>query len=239
MATAHIDVPAIYTSMQGVMEGLKNVPRNGVMSFGQGARATSYNYLRADDVQEAINPLLTANQIVLASKYSITEGERNDRAYIYVHLTLEYISAVDGSKFPEVKAVGEAIAGDDKSINKALTQAIKNAHRATFQFASGEEDSDSAPAPSAPAAKKPAQSKLDQAKRVSKSTATSGPKPAPKEGSDKEQIEAIKQKIRDELITTKKIANKDVLETVALIKKDQGLGESPELYQAVYEHLKA
>lgn len=235
MATAHIEVPTIYTSMQGVMEGLKNVPRNGVMSFGQGARATSYNYLRADDVQEAINPLLSENKIVLSPKYSVTQGERSGRDYIYVHLSLEYISSIDGSKFPTVEAVGEAIAGDDKSINKALTQAIKNAHRATFQFASGEEDSDSAPA--APATKKPAQGKLEKAKSATRTPAKAAPKD---EGmSDKEQIEAIKQKIRDELITPGKVTNKNVLETVSLIKKDRNLGDVPELYQAVYEHLKA
>lgn len=177
MATAVIEnnLPAIYPAMQRVMAGIANIPKTGEMKFG----ATNYKYLKADDVQEKLNPLLTENNVVVASQYDVTEGQRGNRDYVYVTLTLTYISAEDGSHYPSVQAVGEAIAGDDKSINKALTQAIKNAHRTTFQFASGEPDPDDyAGAPETKST--PAQRQIQKAKAAPK---TQAPKPTAKDES--------------------------------------------------------
>lgn len=159
------ETKAIYTSILEVQKGLANVPKNGEMKFG----ATSYKYLKADDVQEALNPLLSSNNIVVNAQYTTRDVEKGNRQWVYVDLDLTYISALDGSEFPVVKATGESIAGDDKSVNKALTQAIKNAHRATFQFASGEPEPDMLPPGAAPAttnapAKSPTAAKLDKAR---------------------------------------------------------------------------
>jgi hypothetical protein len=156
-------VPAIYAAMHKVMQGVANIPKSGEMKFG----ATNYKYLRADDVQEKLNPLLTENGIVVNAQYTVRDAEKGNRHWVYVDLDLSYISTEDGSVFPVVKATGESIAGDDKSVNKALTQAIKNAHRATFQFASGEpEPDDLPPGTQAPATPRttPAQAKVDRAK---------------------------------------------------------------------------
>lgn len=134
------NVPAIYGQLRQVMIGLANIPKNGDMSFG----ATKYKYLRADDVQEKLNPLLTEHGIIVKSDYDVetlNRGRGEGAPFVYVNLTLTYISVEDGSTL-EVTAVGESAASDDKSINKALTQAIKNTHRATFQFASGEPEPD-------------------------------------------------------------------------------------------------
>lgn len=160
------DTKEIYASILAVQKGLANIPKNGEMKFG----ATSYNYLKADDVQEALNPLLSANNIVVNAQYTTRDAEKGNRQWVYVDLKLTYISALDGSQFPVVKATGESIAGDDKSVNKALTQAIKNAHRATFQFASGEPEPDMVPPGTSPAttsapAKSPTAAKLDKARK--------------------------------------------------------------------------
>lgn len=155
-------VPAIYAAMHKVMQGVANIPKSGEMKFG----ATNYKYLRADDVQERLNPLLTENGIVVSAQYTVRDTEKGNRHWVYVDLDLTYISVEDGSQFPVVKATGESIAGDDKSVNKSLTQAIKNAHRATFQFASGEpEPDDVAPGQQASApVQTPAQRKVEAAK---------------------------------------------------------------------------
>ncbi len=151
-------VPAIYAAMHKVMQGVANIPKSGEMKFG----ATNYKYLRADDVQEKLNPLLTENGIVVSAQYTVRDTEKGNRHWVYVDLDLTYISTEDGSAFPTIKATGESIAGDDKSVNKALTQAIKNAHRAAFQFASGEpEPDDVAPGQQASApAQTPAQRRI-------------------------------------------------------------------------------
>lgn len=146
--------PAVYGSLLKVMEGLKAIPKNGKMEFGN----TRYDYLRADDVQERINPLLIENNLIVRSEYDtrqINRGRGEGVAFVEVSLALTYISTVDGSELT-VTAVGESQGTDDKSVNKALTQAIKNSHRAQFQFASGEKEPDDYPGvreePATPAA---------------------------------------------------------------------------------------
>lgn len=146
MASAKIEAteaPKIYAALGKVQAGLASIPKNGVMKFGN----TSYEYLKADDVQDRLNPLLTENKIIVQADYTVetlSRGRGEGAPYVYVHLTLTYVHQEDGSTFP-VSGVGESAATDDKSINKALTQAIKNLHRATFQFASGEREPDDTP----------------------------------------------------------------------------------------------
>jgi len=120
-----VETKAIYAALSKVQAGLANVPKNGEMKFG----ATSYKYLKADDVQEAINPLLNDNGVIVRPEYTVetlTRGRGEGSPYVYVHLSLTYVAVADGSEFT-IRAVGESAATDDKSINKALTQAIKNA----------------------------------------------------------------------------------------------------------------
>jgi ERF superfamily len=162
-----VKVPAIYGAIANVQAGLANIPKNGVMKFG----ATSYTYLKADDVQEAINPLLNSHGVIVRPEYTVetlTRGRGEGAPYVYVSLALTYVAVEDGSEFT-VRSVGESAATDDKSINKALTQAIKNAHRVTFQFASGEPEPDDVPAVSSPAVprKSVAEQKIDAARSSS------------------------------------------------------------------------
>lgn len=157
---------AIYKALGNVMEGIGNIPKTGVMKFGN----TSYNYLRADDVQERLNPLLRENNIIVQPKYEYSQTSRSVRAgndgidFVLVTLHMTYISTIDGSAIEYGPFVGEAQGGDDKSINKALTQALKNANRIIFQFASGEQEPDDV----APQAQKPEPKALAGAKRLPK-----------------------------------------------------------------------
>lgn len=155
------ETKAIYGALLAVQKGLASIPKNGEMKFG----GTAYNYLKADDVQEKINPLLSDNGIIVQSAYSVDSLEKGNRHWLYVNLGLTYIAVEDGSNLT-VQSVGESIAGDDKSINKALTQAIKNAHRSQFQFASGEaEPDDYVPSAGGSAPKQsPAARKIEAAK---------------------------------------------------------------------------
>src|SRR5690606_11237249 len=195
----HGDVPAIYASLLEVQKGISNIPKNGEMKFG----ATNYKFLRAEDVQEKINPLLSENNIVTSAQYEVRESVRGNRDYLYVDLALTYISTIDGSKFPPVLATGEAIAGDDKSINKALTGAIKAAHRATFQFSTGDvTDADGAGERATSAT--PAQRAVDNARKPAAKATT---KPATKSEQRvasvaSKSISNAKEKIRKEWIDT-------------------------------------
>lgn len=156
------DTKAIYPALLEVQKGLASIPKTGEMKFG----GTNYNYLKADDVQEKINPLLTKHGIIVQSHYTVDSLEKGSRHWVYVNLGLTYIATADGSSLT-VQAVGESIAGDDKSINKALTQAIKNAHRSQFQFASGEQEPDDIGAQTTVERKSPAAQKIEQAKASS------------------------------------------------------------------------
>lgn len=227
MVTAVIEpgnVPAIYGAMQGVMKGIANIPKNGEMKFG----GTNYKYLKADDVQDKLNPLLTENNIVVNSTYEVTESERGNRNYVFVHLTIMYISSIDGTAFPDVKAVGEAIAGDDKSINKALTQAIKNAHRATFQFASGEPEPDGS---ESRAAVSPTQNKLDKARKpaakkpVVKATDASG--------------SSFRDRVRVEWIESGKVDKKAVNDIMERVKLEDESKSGDDIFKAVLARLEA
>lgn len=215
MATAQINpeghVPAIYASMQEVMKGIENIPKNGQMKFGQ----TSYSYLRADDVQDKLIPLLTQNNIVVAANYTTTEGERGNRQYVFVHLELTYISSVDGSRFPTIRSVGESLAGDDKSINKALTAANKNAHRMTFQFASGEAEPDNtSPSP---------------AKTTKTSAAIDRAKKAPA------KAETWRAKVKSDFLDTEK-TDRDTVNALMKSAQEEGLkGDS--IWEQVHKEL--
>lgn len=152
MATAN--TPAIYAALLEVQKGLANIPKTGVMNIAN----QKYNYLKADDVQEKINPLLTKHGVIVLSDYSVRyltpEDTGLNRAKTVVDLTLTYTAVADGSSV-SVSAVGESLGMDDKSVNKALTQAIKNSHRAQFQFSSGEAEPDDFPSEPEPQAKAP------------------------------------------------------------------------------------
>lgn len=222
-------VPAIYGALGEVMKGIANVPRNGKMKFG----ATEYSYLKADDVQKAINPLLTSNNIVVASSYTTHNFEKGSRWWVEVNLELRYYSTVDGSMFPPfaenpVMATGESIAGDDKSVNKALTQAIKNAHRATFQFESGEPEADDN-IPTADLTKPTATER--KIASAAKSPAKAPAKPAAKATTPREQIKA-------QFIDSGKKTAAEVNTLKTAVAKETGLG-ADELYAEILKRLES
>lgn len=159
-------VPGVYAALSRVMEGLSNIPRTGQMSF----KTTHYSYLKADDVQERLYPLLVENNLITIPAFdthNYIRGEGPDRPgvpFVEVHLDLTYVYVPDGSQVT-VSSVGECQGSDDKSVNKALTQAIKNAHRATFQFPSGEPEPDDYAPREVPAAPSKVSRQVAQARK--------------------------------------------------------------------------
>jgi len=218
--------PAIYASLAKVSEGMASIPKNGVMK----GSSFSYQYLRADDVQERLNPLLTENNVIVRSDYTVTDIERGTRQFVYVNLCLDYVSALDGSSFP-VRSVGESMASDDKSINKALTQAIKNAHRAMFQFSSGEPEPDDLGA-SGTATPTTASKTLDKARTVAAKVPAATPAPARTVAS---VVFPTREKVRMEYVEAGLISKDEANAAVELAKK-KGLKDDA-LWQEVYKQV--
>jgi hypothetical protein len=129
--------PKIYGAMLSVAAGVGAIPRNGIMKFG----GTEYKYVKNDDILDRISVLLVSNKIIVQPSVSIEDVNRGSRPFVYVHLTQTYISAEDGSSVA-TQVTGEAAAGDDKSVRKAVTQAQKIANLLTFSIATGEADPD-------------------------------------------------------------------------------------------------
>lgn len=220
-------VPAIYAAMGEVFKGLANVEKKGVGPAQQGG----YAYLKADDVQAALNPLLSANNVIVQAPFTAFQAERGTKAWVYVELEIRYCSTIDGSVWPPreddpIKATGESVGTDDKSVNKALTQAIKNAHRATFQFASGEKEPDDAPhgvdmtQPSA----------IEKAAEKAKATTA---KPA----AAKSTTSPLREKVRLEWIEKGK-ADKDYVNALVTEAKSKSI-EGDDVWKYVMDKLEA
>lgn len=217
-------VPAIYGALAKVQAAMANIPKNGRMSFGK----TNYEYLKADDVQERINPLLTEHGIIVSSQYTVTDvlrGSERGVPFVYVNLTLEYISVKDGSKHV-VTAVGESQAQDDKSINKALTQAIKNSHRATFQFASGEPEPDD-PAPAVPS----------RAVTQAKAAKGAGPVTRPKAPAGGTELNKVKDHIRATYLKENPKGAPTVKKIVDEVKAEGKIADEVQIYTEAAKRL--
>ena len=129
--------PKIYGAMLAVADGVGTIEKNGEMKFG----GTSYKYVKNDDILDKVSKLLVANKIIVQPTFTAEDVNRGSRPFVYIHLTQTYISAEDGSSVA-VSVVGEAAAGDDKSIRKAVTQAQKMANLLTFSISTGDPDPD-------------------------------------------------------------------------------------------------
>jgi hypothetical protein len=144
--------PKIYGAMLAVADGVGAIPKNGVMKFG----GTEYAYVKNDDILDKVSTLLVANKIIVQPSVKVEDVTRGNRPFVYVHLTQTYISAEDGSTVA-IEVTGEAAAGDDKSVRKAVTQAQKIANLLTFSISTGDPDPDGI-AYTAPATEVPKQS---------------------------------------------------------------------------------
>lgn len=164
---AKTSTPKIYGAMLAVASEVGTIPKTGVMKFG----GTEYKYVKNDDILEKISELLVEHKIIVKPEFRIEDVNRGSRPFVYVHLTQTYISAEDGSEF-QIAVVGEASAGDDKSIRKAVTQSQKMANLLTFSIATGEPDPDGIAMPeekaqaTSPAAQKIANAKTSDAASI-------------------------------------------------------------------------
>lgn len=172
MTTTGTKVPAIYSAIAAIQEGVGSIPKNGEMNF----KSTRYNFVKADDIQEKIHELLVANSVIV--KPEILEAFTEDRnmggrtaPFVIVKLSLKYIATSDGSEH-EAIVFGEATGTDDKSVRKAVTSAQKIANLLTFQISTGDPNDDTDTQPYIPP------TETANASTVKIDKARSGPKTA-------------------------------------------------------------
>jgi ERF superfamily protein len=165
---------AIWPAIVGVMSDVFGLPKDRQMP--KEARVGEYAYRSAEQVDAAMARAFRDHKIMLQSRDLHLEHEQtklsrqgSDRVYTSVWVTVTYVftSLVDGS-VAEFASAGEGRSDDDKSTNKAMTAAKKNALTQAFQVAyEGVEDTDGhrvlmegdtpAPPVTTPAAETPAQ----------------------------------------------------------------------------------
>jgi len=164
-----MEVTEVQKAIAKVQAGVGLIPKNGHMNFGN----TNYDYVKNDDILEAISALLIENDVIVRPKLLAMQTESRELGanrvlpMVVVQLEQTYISTKDGSEYT-IQVFGEGSGGDDKGLRKAVTQAQKIANLLTFSIATGEPDPDGIPTPSteAPASASAAPRKTPPATKV-------------------------------------------------------------------------
>jgi hypothetical protein len=150
----------IYQDLVEVMRSIGVVGKNSTNDFHK------YKYRSADDMINAINPVMArVGIIVIPYEMSLVREERKNKKgedMIFTLVTMSYkFCSTDGSS--ETATVsGEGSDSGDKSLNKAMTSAYKNALNQVFMIATDMIDSEtespeiaSKPSPAPAPVKKP------------------------------------------------------------------------------------
>lgn len=127
----------IFTTISNVTSEIKAVPKN--RNHKQG-----YKFRSVDDIFNAVNPLLSKYKLIIIPNYTIIsnevlesqEGKRQIRTVVQGNFKLY---ALDGS-FLEVQIPGEGIDSLDKSMNKAMSNALKYCYIQVFSISTEEEE---------------------------------------------------------------------------------------------------
>lgn len=133
--------PKIYAALQGVMEDIKSLEKNGAAPKAMGG----YKFLAVDDVLKEVRPHLVKHKIIVLPKLVDTENHvwRDDSGRISTKVLLtfdfHFTSTEDGSEVV-VTVVGEANDTGDKTVRKATTSAHKIALIQAFTLITGEVD---------------------------------------------------------------------------------------------------
>jgi len=117
-----------------------------ISAVGKDTRSPNlnYTYRSADDVTDMLHPLLVKHGVTVVptvhncdqTDYTSQRGGR----MLHALLTMEFrYYATDGS-YVSVVTIGEGADASDKSCNKAMTQARKNADCQVFTIPTGDED---------------------------------------------------------------------------------------------------
>lgn len=143
MTVAATKAPKILEAIAAIQATIKNVPKNGEMSFGN----TKYKFVKNDDILDAVQAQLIENNVIVKPELLEFRDESRkiaDNRYlpiVVVKLRQTYISVDDGSEHV-VEVYGEGAGTDDKGLRKAVTQAQKIANLLTFSISTGEPDPD-------------------------------------------------------------------------------------------------
>lgn len=164
----------IYKDLNEVMRSIGSIGKNSKNDFHK------YNYRGIDDMINAINPVM-ARVGVMIIPYEmnlIREERRNkkgeDMVFTVITMAYKFVSS-DGSS-ETVTVSGEGSDSGDKSLNKAMTSAYKNALNQVFMIATDMIDSETespeivgktAPTPAPKPAFVPAQAKAPEPKPAS------------------------------------------------------------------------
>lgn len=133
--------PKIYAALQGVMEDIKSLEKNGAAPKAMGG----YKFLAVDDVLKEVRPHLVKHKIIVLPQLVNTDNhviqQDGGRISTKVFLTFDFhfVSTEDGSEVV-VTVVGEANDTGDKTVRKATTSAHKIALIQAFTLITGEAD---------------------------------------------------------------------------------------------------
>ena len=144
--------PSVPTIYKKVLEAQRIINEAGVGKTGHFRAETrtgviEYDYVRAEDVSEAVSKALTTVGVIAIPRYNVKykKREATNQAGFYpitnVNLELELLDPEDGSSI-FIKTVGEGAGMDDKAVRKAVTSAVKIAHILAFNIAVAELDPD-------------------------------------------------------------------------------------------------
>lgn len=157
----------IYQDLNEVMRSIGAIGKNSTNDFHR------YKYRSADDMINAINPVMArVGLITIPNEMSRVREERKNKKgedMIFTLVTMSYkFVSTDGSSETAIVS-GEGSDSGDKSLNKAMTSAYKNALNQVFMIATDMIDSEtespeigSKPAPKPTPTPSKAEEPLDQ-----------------------------------------------------------------------------
>lgn len=118
--------PAIFAALVAIQEQIGSAG----ITKDQRNKHGNYNFRGIDDVLNAMNPILSANNVSIVPKVTsrdvVERVSRNGGAVFYTTVSINYTiyCSSDGS-FIESCVYGEAMDSGDKSTNKAMSAAYK------------------------------------------------------------------------------------------------------------------
>lgn len=216
----------IHKAMVSILKDLQ-VDKNGVLPGNMGGKT----YITAHDAAAQVKALLVQNELYILPYEEVIENEHiihKDRLNIRVLVRGQYeiVSSLDGSSVT-VTGVGDGLAtGTAVASNIGSTNALKNALLRTFliteQSVEDMAQKDLANAEATPQGGP--QGAIDKARKATKPKSPGG-------------VTALRNKIRDEFITTEKFTSQEVTALRDKIKKEQGIEDAVELHEVLYKEL--
>lgn len=116
--------PQIYALLSNAMGELEPIAKTRKNT------AQNYSFRGIDDIYAALNKVLVGNQIFYAPRVlDVTREERETKSgalMVYTVVKVEYVFYAPDGSFVTTVSVGEGADTGDKSVNKAMTSALKS-----------------------------------------------------------------------------------------------------------------